>query len=85
MAPVWLRDAMSTPVNGNEFHFHFGIVAPAYLLDVDSVGHLTVICVRCADDVVEIGKILARLPRRPDFAAADEQPKQFYLSTIERV
>jgi hypothetical protein len=40
MAPVWLRDAMSTAVDGNEFHFHFGVVAPEHLLDLNSVGHL---------------------------------------------
>jgi len=28
------------PPNGNEFHLNFGVVAPEYLLDVNSVGHL---------------------------------------------
>jgi hypothetical protein len=76
---------MSTAVNGNELHFHFGVVAPACLLDVHSVGHLAVTCLSRASDVVEVGKILARLPRRPNLAAPDEQAEQFDLSTIERV
>jgi hypothetical protein len=48
MAPVWLRDAMSTAVSGNELHLYFGVVAPEYLLDVDSVGRLGLVRFRLA-------------------------------------
>ena len=50
---------MSTAVNGNEFHLHFGVVAPEHLLDANSVGHLGLVRFRRAGDVVEVRKILA--------------------------
>ena len=49
---------MPTAVNGNEFHLHFGGIAPEYLLDVNSVGHLGLVRFRRAGDAVEVGKIL---------------------------
>jgi hypothetical protein len=58
MATVWLRDAMSTAVSGNELHLHFGIIAPEYLLDVNSVGQLYLVRFRRAGDVVKVCKIL---------------------------
>src|SRR5438105_110180 len=85
MAPVWLRDAMSTAVDGNKLDFHSGVVAPEYPLDLNSAGRPGLVRCRRAGDVVQVGKILARLPRRPDLAAPDEQAEQFDLSTIERV
>jgi hypothetical protein len=56
---------MSTAVNGNEFHIYFGVVAPEYLLDVNSVGHLGLVRFRRAGDVVEVREVLTRLLRRP--------------------
>ena len=50
---------MSTAVDGNEFHFHFGVVAPEHLLDLNSVGHLGLVRGRRAGHAVEVGKILA--------------------------
>ena len=49
---------MPAAVNGNEFHFNLRVVAPAYLLDVKSVGHLGLARFGRADDVVEVRKIL---------------------------
>jgi hypothetical protein len=46
-------------VNGNERHLHFGVVAPEYLLDVNSVCHLGLVRFRNAGDVVEVRKILS--------------------------
>jgi hypothetical protein len=58
MTPIWLRDAMSTAVNGNEFHLHFRVVAPQHLLDANSVGHLGFFRFSRADQVIEVRKIL---------------------------
>ena len=49
---------MSAAVNGNEFHFNPGVVAPEYLLDMKSVGDLALARFGRADDVVEVRKIL---------------------------
>jgi len=75
---------MPAAVNGNEFHFNFGFVAPNDLLDVKSVGHLGLTRFGRAGDVVEVRKILTRLSRRPDLAAL-EQAEEFHLSTIKRI
>ena len=45
---------MPAAVNGNEFHFNLRVVAPEYLLDVKSVGHLGLARFGRADDVVEV-------------------------------
>ena len=58
MAPVWLRDAMSTAVDGNEFHLHFGVVAPEHVLDANAVGDVGLVRPRYARDVVQVRKIL---------------------------
>ena len=52
------RSAMPAAVNGNELHFNLRVVAPEYLLDVKSVGHLGLARFGRADDVVEVRKIL---------------------------
>ena len=49
---------MAAAVNGNEFHLHIGVIAPEYLLDVSSVGHLGLARFRRAGDAVEVRKIL---------------------------
>jgi hypothetical protein len=54
---------MSTAVSSNQLHLHFGVVAPEYLLDVHSVGHLGLVRFRRTGNVVEVRKILALLPR----------------------
>ena len=49
---------MPTAVDGNEFRLHFGVLAPEYLLDVNSVADLGLARFRRAGDVVEVCKIL---------------------------
>src|SRR5713226_10093832 len=85
IAPIWLREDMATAMDGNELHLHSGVVAPEYLLDMNSVGHSGLFRFRRAGDVVEVREILAGLARRPDLAAPHEQAEELHLSTIERV
>ena len=49
---------MSTAMDGNEFHLHFGVVAPEHVLDANTVGDVGLVRHRRAGDVVEIRKIL---------------------------
>ena len=49
---------MPTAVDGNEFHLHFGVLAPEYLLKMNSVTHLGLVRFRRAVDVVEVRKKL---------------------------
>src|SRR4051794_27218082 len=49
-AAVWLRDAVSTAVNGHEFHPHVGIVALQQLLDVNAVSDIGLLCLRLRRD-----------------------------------
>ena len=49
---------MPTAIDGNEFHLHFGVVAPEYMLDVNTVCHVGLVRFRRADDIVEVGKVL---------------------------
>ena len=49
---------MPAAVNSNEFHLHFGTVAPEYLLYMNSVSNLGLLRFRGLADVVELCKIL---------------------------
>src|ERR1700730_9157768 len=75
---------MPAAVNGNEFHFNFGFVAPDDLLDVKSIGLLGLARFGRAGHVVEVRKILTRLSRGPDLAAL-EQAEKCHLSTVKRI
>ncbi len=75
---------MSTAVNGNQLHLHVGVVAPQNLLHANSAGQLPPVCFRRAGDVVEVRKVLGRLPRRTDFAQPVEQTEEADRTTVER-
>jgi hypothetical protein len=49
---------MPAAMNGNEFHLHFRVVAPQYLLNANSVFSLGLVRFRRAANFVEIHKIL---------------------------
>src|SRR3954468_17274000 len=82
IAHVRLRYAMPAAVNGKELHLNAGAVAPEHLLDVIFAGPWGTLRFRRTGDVIEVRKVLPRLPRRPDLAAL-EQAEELDLSTIE--
>src|ERR1700685_1698825 len=74
---------MPTAVDGNEFNFRFGAIAPEDLLDANFVCQGGQVRFGRADDIVEIRKILTRVSRRADVSALVEQAEEIDLSTVE--
>jgi hypothetical protein len=68
---------VSAAVNGDKLHLYVGVVPPEYLLDANAVCHPGLARLRRAGDVVEVSKILRRLPRRSDLAVPVKKPRRF--------
>ena len=49
---------MTTATNRTEFYFYFAVVMPEHLLDLNPSAYLSLVCLRRAGNVVEVGKIL---------------------------